>query len=129
MNKETLQKIKFALFSASAGIIQIGSFTLLNEFTSIPEYVSYCISVILSVIWNFTLNRELNFKSASNIKIAMLKVFAFYIVFTPATTLLEKYLVGIGWNEYLVTAINMVLNLVLEYPYDKYIVFKDTLDK
>lgn len=127
-NKELLRTIKFALFSASAGIIELGSFALLNEVFKLDYWVSYLVALVLSVLWNFTLNRRYTFQSANNVPIAMLKVFAFYCVFTPLSTLLEKYLTGIGWNEYLVTIINMAINFVTEFLYDRFFVFKDSLD-
>lgn len=128
-NKELERTIKFTLFSCSAGIIQIVSFTLLNEFAHLDYWLSYLIALVLSVVWNFTLNRKFTFKSANNVPIAMLKVFAFYLVFTPLSTLLENYLTTkLGWNEYLVTGINMLINFVTEYLYDKYVVFKDSID-
>ena len=129
MNKDLIQKIKFTLFSLSAGIIQIGTFALLNDVVKLKWWPSYLISLVLSVIWNFTLNRNFTFKSASNVPIAMAKVFAYYCVFTPITTVLGNYLnVTLGWNDYLVTLINMILNLITEYLFQKYIVFKDTLE-
>ena len=129
MNKDLIQKIKFTLFSLSAGIIQIGSFALLNDVVKLKWWPSYLISLVLSVIWNFTLNRNFTFKSASNVPIAMAKVFAYYCVFTPVTTVLGNYLnVTLGWNDYLVTLINMILNLITEYLFQKYVVFKDTLE-
>ena len=127
--KELLQTLKFTLFSISAGIIQIVSFTLLNELLKLQWWPSYLISLILSVLWNFTLNRKFTFQSASNVPVAMLKVFAYYCVFTPLSTLLGNKLVSIGWNEYLVTGINMLINLVTEFLYQKYYVFRDTLKK
>ena len=127
-NKEFLRTVKFFFFSVSAGIIELASFTLLNELLKLPYWVSYLVGLVLSVIWNFTLNRRYTFQSANNVPVAMLKVFAFYCVFTPLSTLLEKYLTGIGWNEYIVTLINMVLNFVTEFLYDRFYVFKDSID-
>lgn len=127
--KELLRTLKFTLISCSAGIVQAGSFAIFNSLLKWEWTPSYILSLILSVIWNFTLNRKYTFQSANNVPIAMLKVAAFYLVFTPATTLLGNYLTGtLGWNDYLVTGINMVLNLVLEYFYDKYFVFKGSID-
>ena len=129
MNKDLIQKIKFTLFSLSAGIIQIGTFALLNDVVKLEWWPSYLISLVLSVIWNFTLNRNFTFKSASNVPVAMAKVFAYYCVFTPVTTVLGNYLnVTLGWNDYLVTLINMILNLITEYLFQKYVVFKDSLE-
>ena len=129
MNKDLIRSVKFTLFSVSAGVIQIGSFTLLNELLHLDYWVSYLIALILSVLWNFTLNRRYTFQSANNVPLAMLKVAAFYLVFTPASTFLENWLTtGYGWNEYLVTAINMVLNFVLEFLYDRFFVFRDSID-
>lgn len=127
--KEFLRVVKFVLFSISAGIIQIVSFTLLNELLHLPYWVSYLIALVLSVIWNFTLNRKFTFHSAANVPIAMLKVAAYYAVFTPLSTLLEHYLADtLQWNEYLVTGINMVINFVTEFLFQRFVVFRNSID-
>lgn len=127
--KEITRVIKFFLFSVSAGLIEIGSFALLNELTNWTYWPCYLIALILSVLWNFTLNRNFTFKSASNVPIAMIKVAIFYLIFTPVTAILGNYLAeDLGWNEYLVTAINMVFNLTTEYLYDRFFVFGKTID-
>ena len=127
--KELWRAVKFLLFSASAGIIEIVSFALLNELTGWSYWPCYLIALVLSVLWNFTLNRRFTFRSANNVPVAMLKVAAYYAVFTPLSTMLGSWLAdGLGWNEYLVTAINMVLNFVTEYLYDTFVVFRGTID-
>ena len=127
--KEWIRVLKFVLFSASAGIIQMGSFTLLNEFTGWRYWPCYLISLLLSILWNFTFNRRFTFKSDANITRSMLLVLAFYAVFTPATTILGEWLAeGLHWNEYLVTAINMLLNLTFEYLYQRYVVYRNKID-
>jgi putative flippase GtrA len=127
--KEFWRFIKFALFSASAGLIEIGSFALFNEVLHWPYWLSYLVALVLSVVWNFTLNRKFTFKSAANIPIAMLKVALFYVVFIPVSTMLEHFLTtNLGWNEYLVTAINMGLNFVTEFLYQRYFVFGKSID-
>ncbi len=127
--KEILRSLKFLLFSISAGIIEIGAFSLLNELTAWSYWPCYLIALVLSVLWNFTLNRRYTFQSASNVPKAMALVFGFYCVFTPLSTLLGNYLAeGLRWNEYLVTAINMISNFVLEFLYDRFVVFRDSLD-
>ena len=121
--KEIWRAVKFTLFSASAGIIEFVSFTLLNEFTFWSYWPCYLIALVLSVLWNFTLNRKFTFRSANNVPLAMLKVALYYAVFTPLSTILGNYLVEkLLWNEYLVTAINMILNFVTEYLYDTFVV-------
>lgn len=128
--KELVRTIKFTLFSISAGIIQIVSFALFDSVLKLPYWVSYLVALILSVIWNFTLNREYTFKSTANIPVAMTKVFIFYLIFTPVSTIFGNYLVeSVGLNDYLVTGINMLCNFVLEFLYDKYFVFRGTIDK
>ena len=127
--KELLRSLKFLCFSISAGVIEIVVFSLLNELTGWSYWPSYLIALVLSVLWNFTLNRRYTFQSANNIPVAMMKVALFYVVFTPVSTLLGNYLAeGLHWNEYLVTALNMVMNFVLEFLYDRFFVFKDSID-
>lgn len=127
--KEFVRSVKFLLFSMSAGAIQIGSFTLMNEVWHFPYWVSYLIALVLSVLWNFTLNRKFTFKSANNVPIAMLKVVGYYAVFTPLSTMLEHYLtMTLGWNEYLVTFINMFINLVTEFLFQRFFVFGKSID-
>lgn len=127
--KEFWRIVKFTLFSISAGLIQMGSFSLLYELTDLPYWPSYLISLILSIVWNFTLNRKFTFKSAANIPVAMLKVLAYYVAFTPLTTLLGDFLAeDLLWNGYLVTALNMILNFVTEFLVQRFWVFGKTID-
>ena len=127
--KEFGRFLKFTLFSISAGLIEIGSFALLNELLHWPYWLSYLLALVASVLWNFTLNRKFTFKSAANVPIAMLKVAGYYAMFTPLSTLLEHHLAAtLGWNEYLVTAINMLLNFITEFLFQRYFVFGKTLD-
>ena len=127
--KEFMRAIKFTFFSISAGLIQIGAFTLLNELLRLPYWLSYLVALVLSVLWNFTLNRRYTFKSAANVPVAMLKVAAFYVVFTPLSTALEHwYTAGLGWNEYLATGANMLLNFVTEFLYQRFYVFGKSID-
>lgn len=127
--KEWVRVLKFVLFSASAGIIQFGSFALLKEFTGWRYWPCYLISLLLSILWNFTFNRRFTFKSNANVTRAMLLVFVFYAFFTPATTILGDWLAeDLLWNEYLVTIINMLLNVSLEYLYQRYVVYRNQVD-
>lgn len=127
--KEVIRAIKFALVSASAGIVEIVVFTIMNEFTGLKYWPCYLTALVASVIWCFTINRRYTFKSTKNVPRAMAMVFAFYLVFTPVTTILGNYLAEtLHWNEYLVTAINMALNLSLEYLYDTFIVYRGEMD-
>jgi putative flippase GtrA len=120
--------IKFTLFSASAGLIQAASFTLLNELTRFPYWPSYLIALTLSVVYNFTLNRRFTFKSANNVPLAMLKVFGYYLVFTPLSTWWGAALTNIGWNEYIVLAGTMLANFVSEFLFQRFVVFKDSIN-
>ena len=122
-----MQVLKFALFSVSAGVIETISFTLLNEFLDWPYWPCYLIALVLSVLWNFTLNREFTFKSANNVPLAMIKVFAFYCVFTPLSVWWGSALTGAGWNEYLVLFGTMAVNLTSEFLYDRFFVFRNSI--
>lgn len=127
--KELVRVIKFTLFSISAGVIELGLFTILDQFTNMKYWPCYLIALIASIVWNFTLNRNYTFKSATNVPVAMAKVLLFYAVFTPTTTILGNYLAeSLNWNHTLVTLINMGLNFVLEYLYDRLFVFGKSID-
>ena len=127
--KEFFRALKFVLFSASAGIIELAVFALLNELIGLPYWLCYLVALVASVVWNFTLNRKFTFQSANNVPKAMLLVALFYAVFTPLSTMLEHYLTeGLHWNEYLATGINMALNLTTEYLYDRFVVFRGSID-
>lgn len=131
---EGIRVLKFVLLSASAGIIQIVSFTILNELafkgieTGVGYWLPYLISLVLSVIWNFTFNRKFTFKSAANVPKAMLLVFLYYCVFTPLSTWGGNELEAIGWNEYLVLAISMLLNMVTEFLYTRFVVYRNSIN-
>lgn len=127
--KEAARALKFVLFSASAGLIELGAFALLNELAGWPYWPCYLIALVLSVVWNFTLNRAFTSRSTANIPRAMALVALYYCAFTPASTVLGSWLAeGLMWNEYLVTGINMLLNLVTEYFFDRFVVFGGTID-
>ena len=129
--KQLIQALKFTLFSVSAGIIQIASFAILEIF--IKDYwIPYLVSLVLSILWNFTLNRRFTFKSAANVPIAMAKVFAFYLVFTPLSTYLGNLAESAGGNDFLILIVTMLANFILEFLFCKFFVYRgkeDTLKK
>ena len=126
--ENSLQVIKFIIFSVSAGVIQTISFTVINELTTWKYTPCYLIALTLSVLWNFTLNREFTFKSANNIPVAMAKVAAFYCVFTPLSTWWGSALTGAGFNDYIVLFGTMAVNLTSEFLYDRFFVFRGTMN-
>lgn len=128
--KELIRSLKFLLFSVSAGIIQIVSFAIFEEFLHLTHWLSYLISLVLSVLWNFTLNRKYTFKSAANVPIAMIKVACFYLVFAPLSTWWTAVLTGaeVGWNAYVVEIGTMIINFVTEFLYDRFFVFGKSID-
>jgi GtrA-like protein. len=127
--REILRSVKFLLFSISAGVIEMGAFSLLNELVRWNYWACYLIALVLSVLWNFTLNRRYTFQSANNVPVAMLKIAGFYCVFTPLSTIGGNYLADtLHWNAYLVTGLNMSCNFVTEFLYDRFFVFGRTID-
>ena len=127
--KELIRSVKFTLFSISAGAIQFGTFSLLTLFTGMPYWPRYLITLALSVVYNFTINRKFTFQSAANIPLAMLKVFAYYCVFTPFSTVVGDYLVGVlYWNDFLVEFLCMFLNFVTEFLFTLFIVYGKNVD-
>ena len=128
-NKQDLwQMLKFTLFSISAGIIQVVSFTILETVFHLPYWPSYLISLILSVVWNFTFNRRYTFRSDANVPRSMALVALFYVVFTPVTTIGGNALTKAGWNDFIVLALTMILNFVLEYLYQRFVVYRGKID-
>lgn len=126
-NKSLWQALKFTLFSISAGAIQVGSFAVLEIF--IKDYwIPYLVSLTLSILWNFTLNRKYTFKSAANVPVAMAKVFGFYLLFTPVSTYLGNLAEKQGCHDFLILAVTMLSNFVLEFLFCKFVVYRGSED-
>ena len=126
--KEWIRTLKFTLFSISAGVIQFASFALLNGLFGVAEWISNIISLVLSVLWNFTINRKLTFKSANNVKVAMLLVALFYVAFTPLSSWVHILLADAGWDALLVEVLVMLSNFVLEFLYCRFVVYRNSCD-
>ena len=127
-NQQFIQFIKFTLFSASAGAIQLLSTTILHQWTGwLLDYywLAYIIGLTLSVIWNFTFNRKFTFKAANNVPLAMTLVIIYNCIIVVPLALGGDALVKL-WGEQwgiLVTAISLLINFITEFFWDKYIVF------
>lgn len=126
--QNAIQFIKFTAFSATAGVVQIVSFTLLNEFANFPYWPCYLVALILSVLYNFTVNRRYTFKSVANIPKTMLLVFGYYCVFTPLSTWWGDKLTGIEWNEYIVLGGTMIINFVTEFLFCRFVVYRKSIN-
>ncbi len=127
-HQNTVQFLKFTLFSISAGAIQAASFTLLNELTSLPYWPCYLVALILSVVYNFTVNREFTFKSAANIPAAMMKIFGYYLVFTPLSAWWGDRLTAAGWNDYIVLGGTMLINFITEFLFTRFAVYGNSIN-
>ncbi len=123
-----IQVLKFVAFSMGAGIIQIVSFTLLQLIDSLSYWQCYLPSLVLSVLYNFTVNRKFTFKSATNVPIAMLKVALFYCVFTPVSLYLGQVAADNGVNEFIVEIVTMGCNLVTEYLFCRFVVYRNSMN-
>lgn len=128
MNKELVRTIKFTLFSISAGIVQWALILLCNEVFKLPNNLSWTIGTICSVIWNLTINRRFTFKSANNVPLAMLQTAIFYVVFIPFSNWLIKLMTDAGWVQYIADIIATLLNFVLEFLYQRFFVFRKSID-
>lgn len=59
----------------------------------------------------------------------MLKVFGYYLIFTPLSTWWGDALTkNAGWNEYLVLAGTMVINFVTEYLFCRFVVYRNSIN-
>lgn len=127
--KERWRVIKYFFIASSAGIIELVSFSLLDTGTHWNYWGCYLIALLLSVLWNFTLNRKYTFRSNNAVGLAMVKVALYYMVFTLVSTLAGNYLAEVLlWNVYLVTLLNMGCNGITEYLYQRFIVFGKSID-
>lgn len=126
--KELIRAAKFTLISISAGIIQIGSFTLMYELSGLEYWLSYLVSLLISIIWNFTINRKVTFKSASNVPKAMAQLLGFYAVFTPVTMFGGQWVEDMGVHGLIVEAVTMILNFVLEFLFCRFVIYKGSCD-
>ena len=127
MSQEAQQKtslwqvVKFTLFSASAGILQVAVFTLLETALGLPYWPSYLIALVASVLWNFTFNRRYTFRSDANLARSMLLVALFYAVWGDALT-------RAVWNDFVVLAGTMAVNFVTEFLYQRFVVYRNLID-
>ncbi|MGN1020098.1 MAG: GtrA family protein [Aristaeellaceae bacterium] len=129
MNKNLWQAVKFTLFSISAGIIQVLSFALLHDVLGLESYwMSHVPSLVLSVIWNFTFNRRYTFRSDAPLVRSMLLVALFYVVFTPASAWWGTLLERAGVHAWLIEGINLLANFVLEFLYQRFVVYRGRID-
>lgn len=143
------QFLKFALISCSAGLIEVGSFALMHDVLlkndTIASYLLshetlaklleneygllYVIALVLSVIWNFTINRKFTFKSAANVPIAMLKIFGYYLVFTPLSTIIGQAITNTNPDStllsYVVLGCTMLINMLTEFLFSKFVVYRN----
>ena len=146
--KELWRALKYTLFAISAGAIQLISSAILKlvldavivekiPFQFIIEqdvstFVADTVGLALSIIWNFTFNRKFTFKAANNVPVAMLLAFLFYVPFYPFQIwyipMVEQGLnIGFwGWMIGLVTC--MLINFVLEFLWQQFVVFRGKLD-
>ncbi|MBE5750362.1 MAG: GtrA family protein [Clostridiales bacterium] len=136
--KEFLRTLKFTLISISAGLIQAGVYALIRIFVTFPEeswqdyVIAYTPSLLLSVVWNFTVNRKYTFKAANNVKVAMLLVLAFYAVFAPVSIVLGAIIVDSSVNQELAKDLvfigTLLCNFVLEFLYTRFVVYRNSCD-
>lgn len=125
---EFLRAVKYILITISAGIVQIVSFAIFTEILKMTYWPSYLIALILSVVWNFTINRKYTFRTVANIHLAMLEVFGYYVIFTPLSTWWGDALVNIGWNNFVVLGFTMLINFLTEYLFYFFVVYRNKID-
>lgn len=136
------QAFKYLCCTASAGLIQIISFTILQaaipdngetlhfivEDMSRATFIATTVALALSVLWNFTLNRKFTFKSAKNVPVAMFLAFLFYVPFYPFQTwYVHTVKVALGGSDgagFLAEATVMLINGILEFCWQKFVIYR-----
>lgn len=148
--KGVMQFIKYALCAASAGIIQIVLFSILQavipsngktihfivEDMDLVTFIATTVALCASILWNFTFNRKFTFKDAGNVPRAMILAFLFYVPFYPFQTwyvhTIKSLLVeAIGTDGAGIIAEGsvMIINFALEFMWQKFVVFRKPKDK
>lgn len=148
-NKEFLRTLKYALIAVSAGVIQFVSSTVLKLIldatglagqrmhfitdTETTAFISETVGLVLSVLWNCTFNRKYTFKAANNIPVAMCLALVFYVPFYPFQiwymATVQNGLANIGIWGFIISLITcMIINGVLEFLWQRFVVFRKSLD-
>ncbi len=55
----------------------------------------------------------------------MLKLFGFYLVFTPLSTWLGHLAETAGINDYIILAVTMLSNFILEFLFSKLVIYRN----
>ena len=148
--KGVVQFIKYALCAASAGIIQIVLFSILQtvlpkdmgnihfivEDMQLGTFIATTVALCASILWNFTFNRKFTFKDAGNVPLAMFLAFLFYVPFYPfqtwyvhtIKTLLSQH-ISVDGAGIIAEASVMAINFALEFIWQKFVVFRKSKDK
>lgn len=148
--KGIVQFIKYALCAASAGIIQIVLFSILQtvlpkdmgnihfivEDMQLGTFIATTVALCASILWNFTFNRKFTFKDAGNVPLAMFLSFLFYVPFYPfqtwyvhtIKTLLSQH-ISVDGAGIIAEASVMAINFALEFIWQKFVVFRKPKDK
>lgn len=143
--KGVMQFIKYALCAASAGIIQLVLFTVLQavipsngktihfivEDMDLVTFIATTVALCASILWNFTFNRKFTFKDAGNVPKAMVLAFLFYVPFYPFQTwyvhTIKSLLVdaiGVDGAGIIAEGTVMIINFALEFMWQKFVVFR-----
>lgn len=139
------QAVKYFLCMCSAGLIEMITYYIFLAVLPIDPkatiyfldpvplsklvFVSECLSLGLSIIWNFTFNRKFTFKSAKNVPVAMALAFLFYVPFFPFAAWyvpkLTRALASLGgFGGFLAKGTKMILNGVLEFCWQKFVIYR-----
>lgn len=148
--KGVVQFIKYALCAASAGIIQIVLFSILQtvlpkdmgnihfivEDMQLGTFIATTVALCASILWNFTFNRKFTFKDAGNVPLAMFLAFLFYVPFYPFQTwyvhtikTLLSHHINVDGAGIIAEASVMAINFALEFIWQKFVVFRKPKDK
>ena len=123
-----LQFLQFVVVSLGAGVIEYATFALMTWI--VPDNKTMLVaaevtSVVLSCLFNFTVNRKYTFHSSSNIPLGMLLYGVYYaFLATPAGVWFLLFLTQGGMHELLAKAVKMLVNFIFDYLFCKFILFQ-----
>ncbi len=130
--KTPKQILRFFINATITGGMALGSFWLLSKLSPFGDsqraiglwlMLAEAVSVLLSCVCNYLLNRRFTFRYSGN-KYGLLLYVLYYAVTTPLAGLLIVWFVNKGLTPAVAKLIKMAINTVCDFLFCRFVVFK-----